>query len=259
MLLHLDHLSISKRDADCYDVYHQPSRVPAKPGEKKVGTHRVAAIRSEFTEDAQGRRTMIPGTWHIRWEHKYEGEDRFANDISRGGREAALPDRPRRVRLLLLAGARLSDPIPKMARPWFRANSMASAIGAILLSAEDMGVRDRPEGERRLGRFVLPPFQRPAVWTEAQKVRFIESIWGGLPLGSYVYNQPTRFHSPFDQWLLDGQQRVGAIHRVRGRRLPGRRLSLERTHHRGPARVQDDALRLYGDADRGRGAASRNL
>lgn len=80
MLLHLDHLSISKRDADCYDVYHQPSRVPAKPGEKKVGTHRVAAIRSQFTEDAQGRRTMIPGTWHIRWEHKYEGEDRFAND-----------------------------------------------------------------------------------------------------------------------------------------------------------------------------------
>lgn len=81
MLLKLDHLSIGKRDADCYDVYHKPSMAPPAPGEKKVGTHRVAAIRSDFTEDEKGNRTMVPGTWRIRWEHKYEGEDRFPNDI----------------------------------------------------------------------------------------------------------------------------------------------------------------------------------
>jgi hypothetical protein len=99
----------------------------------------------------------------------------------------------------------------KMQRPWFRAQNMASTIGAILMTAEDMGLKPEAPAERRLGRFVLPPFQRPAVWTEAQKVRFMESIWGGLPLGAYIYNQPQTYHSPYDQWLLDGQQRITAI------------------------------------------------
>jgi len=81
MLLKIDNLSIGKRDADCYDVYHHPSSLPPKPGEKKVGSHRIAALRSEYTEDDKGYRTATPGTWRIRWEHKYEGEDRFPNDI----------------------------------------------------------------------------------------------------------------------------------------------------------------------------------
>jgi hypothetical protein len=105
----------------------------------------------------------------------------------------------------------VSEPLNKMDRPWFRANSMAASIGAILMTPDDVGRQPLAPDERRLGRFVLPPFQRPAVWSEAQKVRFIESIWGGLPLGAYVYNQPARFRSPYDQWLLDGQQRVTAI------------------------------------------------
>jgi uncharacterized protein with ParB-like and HNH nuclease domain len=67
------------------------------------------------------------------------------------------------------------------------------------------------EGERRLGWFVLPPFQRPPVWTLAQKVRFLESCWMGLPIGSFIYNRPNRFNSPFENWLLDGQQRVTAV------------------------------------------------
>lgn len=86
MLLHVNNLSISKRDADCYDVYHKPNALPPKPGEKKVGSHRVAALRSEYTHDEKGERIAIPGTWCIRWEHKYEndykdGERPFANDI----------------------------------------------------------------------------------------------------------------------------------------------------------------------------------
>lgn len=67
------------------------------------------------------------------------------------------------------------------------------------------------EGERRLGWFVLPPFQRPPVWTRAQQIRFIESAWGGLPLGSWVYNRTPSMDGVQDGWLLDGQQRVGAV------------------------------------------------
>jgi uncharacterized protein with ParB-like and HNH nuclease domain len=58
---------------------------------------------------------------------------------------------------------------------------------------------------------VLPPFQRPAVWSEAQQARFIESLWNHLPIGAYVVNRSEDYNSPFDCWLLDGQQRVTAV------------------------------------------------
>lgn len=68
-------------------------------------------------------------------------------------------------------------------------------------------------GERALGMFKLPPFQRQAVWTEHQKARFIESIWLHLPIGSYVVNRDDQYEAgyPCDSWLLDGQQRWTAI------------------------------------------------
>jgi len=91
---------------------------------------------------------------------------------------------------------------------WFRATRADFSINLEL----DCGRRiDRPlvDGERRLGRFILPPFQRPAVWAQAQQIRFLESLWGGLPLGSYVWNRS--YDAPTDGWLLDGQQRWGAL------------------------------------------------
>lgn len=48
------YLSIGKRDADCYDVCDTGGR--------------CAALRSDFTEDEQGARASVPGTWRIRWE-----------------------------------------------------------------------------------------------------------------------------------------------------------------------------------------------
>lgn len=97
-----------------------------------------------------------------------------------------------------------------MPRPWFRASNGSGPIYG--LYTPNSGWERLGEGaadERMLGPFVLPPFQRPAVWTDAQKVRFIESIWNGLPLGSYIVNRV--LGSPYDNWLLDGQQRITAI------------------------------------------------
>ena len=65
-------------------------------------------------------------------------------------------------------------------------------------------------GERQLGQFVLPPFQRPAVWSHAQREALVTSLWEGLPVGSYVWNGTNR-RNPCDGWLLDGQQRMSAI------------------------------------------------
>lgn len=67
------------------------------------------------------------------------------------------------------------------------------------------------EGERALSWFVLPPFQRPPVWKRAQQIRLVESAWVGLPIGIIVYNRDPRHDGPFDNYLLDGQQRVTAL------------------------------------------------
>ncbi|OAH21594.1 hypothetical protein AX289_16825 [Methylorubrum populi] len=84
----------------------------------------------------------------------------------------------------------------------------------------DFGLLSKPRrrpneeiGERVLGAFILPPFQRPAVWTQEQQIRFVESIWYGLPLPAYIYNltrhPSTGSHT--DYWLIDGQQRWTAV------------------------------------------------
>lgn len=101
---------------------------------------------------------------------------------------------------------------PKMPRPWFRASSHNFGMGMILHVDGALG-REGPllPGERRLGWLVLPPFQRPAVWTVAQQIRFIESAWSGLPLGSLVYNRTPNNEGQQDGWLLDGQQRINAV------------------------------------------------
>lgn len=93
---------------------------------------------------------------------------------------------------------------------WFQASgrdtTMAFLDGKHRL---DIGRELRP-GERRLGWFVLPAFQRPPVWTLEQRTRFIESCWLRLPIGVFVYNEAPG--TRFDQWLIDGQQRVGAVY-----------------------------------------------
>jgi hypothetical protein len=99
----------------------------------------------------------------------------------------------------------------RIPQTWFRASTQNTTMEFV--RDEDYKRRTTPlrEGERRLGWFILPPFQRPPVWTEAQKVRFIESCWLGLPIGAFIYNRLERRDSPFDSWLLDGQQRVTAV------------------------------------------------
>jgi hypothetical protein len=61
-----------------------------------------------------------------------------------------------------------------------------------------------------LGKFIIPPFQRPLVWTETQKIKLIESLYMRLTIGSFIWNQ-TSWGEETDGWLLDGQQRMSAI------------------------------------------------
>lgn len=67
-----------------------------------------------------------------------------------------------------------------------------------------------PHGLRTVMGFCLPTWQRGLVWTERQKVSFIESAWRGINLGTYTYNQVS-MGSQHDNLLIDGQQRMHAV------------------------------------------------
>lgn len=67
-----------------------------------------------------------------------------------------------------------------------------------------------PHGLRTVMGFCLPTWQRGFVWSEAQKIAFIESAWRGLNLGTFTYNIAPIGH-PLDNLLIDGQQRMHAI------------------------------------------------
>lgn len=97
----------------------------------------------------------------------------------------------------------------KIPRSWFQAQARSTTMAFITASHRFERPHTLGPGERRIAWFVLPDFQRPAVWTVEQKARFVESCWMGLPIGSFVWNDAPG--TRFDQWLLDGQQRVTAV------------------------------------------------
>jgi len=76
-----------------------------------------------------------------------------------------------------------------------------------------------PQGLPTIMGFVIPTWQRPLVWTEDQKVRFVESAWYGINLGTYTYQQQdydkhpdgSYTPSPYNGYLIDGQQRMSAL------------------------------------------------
>lgn len=96
-----------------------------------------------------------------------------------------------------------------MPERWFYGETMHWFIGGVIQDYSNF-TRPLSHGEIHLGAFILPDFQRGAIWTEQQKIKLIESLYMGLPIGAIVYNQTTHLN-PCDRWLLDGQQRVTAI------------------------------------------------
>jgi hypothetical protein len=112
---------------------------------------------------------------------------------------------------------------------WFRPVAIGSPQALTLSHLEMLKRqldREGPEdlyepGQRWLLGYAIPPFQRPLVWTTAQKVAFVESAAQGLHLGTWVYNDALaggshdggssgRSHRT-DRWLIDGQQRFDAL------------------------------------------------
>lgn len=100
----------------------------------------------------------------------------------------------------------------KIPTSWFRATTLSTTMAFLDNAEHKRRLAPLTTEERPLGWFVLPPFQRPPVWTCEQQIRFLESVWMGLPIGVFVYNRTNNMNSPYDGWLLDGQQRVTSVY-----------------------------------------------
>ncbi len=91
-----------------------------------------------------------------------------------------------------------------------------STIGELFVSLKEFDRDLYPWASRFVMGLPLPSWQRPLCWSEKQEERFIESIWRGYDIGSYLINGAMEFTEDdtsreFSDVLLDGQQRLTAI------------------------------------------------
>ena len=68
-----------------------------------------------------------------------------------------------------------------------------------------------PYGRRTVMGYPLPDWQRGLVWTEAQSIRLIESLWLGMNIGTFTVNYSPSYSGRLDRILIDGQQRMWAL------------------------------------------------
>lgn len=87
--------------------------------------------------------------------------------------------------------------------------ALSTTIHALIAQAEE------PERghDRTVMGFALPSWQRGSVWSREQQIRFVESAWKGLPLGTYTVNRQKSVTTDpaLCGILIDGQQRITAI------------------------------------------------
>lgn len=113
------------------------------------------------------------------------------------------------------------------------ANVLNVCVSELLLRLEQFtngeeGPNLYPWATRFAMGYPLPSWQRGLKWDEEQKIRFIESIWAGVDIGSHLVNNvyefegegPTLRYRKFSQILLDGQQRLTALEEYVYNRFP---------------------------------------
>jgi uncharacterized protein with ParB-like and HNH nuclease domain len=81
--------------------------------------------------------------------------------------------------------------------------------------------------------YKIPYFQRPLVWTQEQKIKLIESLWVGIPIGTFTINESSK-NEELNNILIDGQQRINAISEYINDKFPvyGKLYSEAKDSHR---------------------------
>ena len=93
----------------------------------------------------------------------------------------------------------------------FYGEAMQTQMSMLLHNQENLlkVLTDHKYSGRTVLGYKLPEWQRKEVWSEQQCVRFIESVWLGVNLGTFMVNESSV--CDVDVVLLDGQQRLTAL------------------------------------------------
>lgn len=98
-----------------------------------------------------------------------------------------------------------------MPKPLALGQHMPSTVGTPIFHWQKDQPQPNPHNYRTVMGYFLPPWQRGVVWTEAQCVRLIESLWMGLNIGTFTINRTYKYGHRLDNLLIDGQQRMHAL------------------------------------------------
>lgn len=102
----------------------------------------------------------------------------------------------------------------RLRKPIIEFSSSESTLHA-LVSESGLERASYPWATRMLGKFPIPKWQRPLVWTQKHNMDFIESIFQGYDLGSVMINGwiacDNDIMLPMSDILIDGQQRINAV------------------------------------------------
>ena len=96
-----------------------------------------------------------------------------------------------------------------------RTTNHPTVIHMLYCKNKDTNKSDYPWAERFILGFPVPDFQRELVWTESQKISFIESIWYHYDIGTFMITDYQTdndgIYVKYSDCLIDGQQRLKAI------------------------------------------------
>ncbi|MDB4461476.1 DUF262 domain-containing protein [bacterium] len=103
----------------------------------------------------------------------------------------------------------------KMPNRTFYAESSPTVIDKIWFQWKKSSSSDYPWAENFVCGFPLPDFQRGLVWDQEVNTSFIESIWLGFDIGSYMLSDYGTDGNDgllkYSDCVIDGQQRLNAI------------------------------------------------
>lgn len=105
-----------------------------------------------------------------------------------------------------------------MPRNMVDSTALAMSLSEVF-AISDITMKDYPWASRMIGRFPIPYFQRELCWTLEEEQAFIESIYKGFDIGSYMVNRyrhvkhadGSTTYVEFSDCLIDGQQRINTI------------------------------------------------
>lgn len=119
----------------------------------------------------------------------------------------------------------MTDTTIPLPPPILRGSPSTRCIEDIMRPREPQYEKMFKPGQEQLGHYYLAPFQRPAVWTEAQAARLIESIFLGISIGGIVVSdcgnvtrtkvgdETVEMFPDSADLIIDGQQRMRSLAR----------------------------------------------